>query len=613
MTNWHIYCFTSLKLTMLERKRNIKRIYWWLGGILGAILVIIGIAAIYFSAKWKPLISKELKQGVYEGSEKLYTLDFKDIHLNILTGSATIDSLTLTPDTAVFNQLKAKRLAPTHTFQVKLAKLRVRRVGILSAYFNKKVDLTDIILDKPSINMIYNKVPVEQDTVKPEKTLYEQISKSIKSLHIDAIKIVDADFDYINGATSKPLNSVKHLNVIIKDVLIDSLADRDTTRLYYTKDIAFSLAGYSSLSKNKAYTMKVDTIKGSASDRTISIKGLKMIPMSSELSFTRKYKKEHFNLDFKEIRLKGVNFRKLNREGHLQANSVNLGPANVIIFMNREIPPPGFDKAKNFPHMALKRLQLPIIIDTVKLSNIDVEYTEYNPITRKRGTVFLQNLNGKILNLTNDSARLSSNNHAIANLSTKVMKAADLSITIDFNLTDNNGAFSYKGHVGSLDMTVLNPLSKPLGLIEIESGSVQKADFNVDANLNGSTGTMRFLYKDLKVSLMKQPDDGEAPKDQGLLSFLANTILIKDANPTPGEAPRTAKITFERTPAASFFNQLWKGVFIGMRETAGIGIVPVKSPEKAHKKVAEKKEERQEKREERREKRAERKAEREKN
>ncbi|MNY54423.1 hypothetical protein D3C86_1902980 [compost metagenome] len=85
-------------------------------------------------------------------------------------------------------------------------------------------------------------------------------------------------------------------------------------------------------------------------------------------------------------------------------------------------------------------------------------------------------------------------------------------------------------------------------------------------------------------------------KKKGFLSFLANNLLIKDANPVKGEPARTADITFQRTPAASFFNLLWKSFFIGMREIVGIGVVPVKTPEEAMEKVKDKKQERREKR-----------------
>ena len=466
-----------------------------------------------------------------------------------------------------------------------------------------------IVLDKPSINMIYYKVPKKPDTVKEEKTLYQQISKSLKSIHIGSISILDADFDYINGATSKTLNSVKHLNVNVKDILIDSLSQYDTTRFYHTRDIAFELTGYRALSKDKMYTTKVDTIKGSATGKTIEITGLQMIPMYPELQFSRmqKEQKDRYDLLFRKIKLSGVDFILLNTEGNLHASSIKIGPAKVNIFMNRELPPTTQNKGRNFPHMALQRLSIPAVIDTLKLHNVDVAYTEYDPIAQKKGTMEFYKLSGNILNVTNDSLQLSKNNHARASLHTLLQRKININVDINFNLTAQNGAFTYSGTMGAFDMRILNPVAKSLGLLEINSGMVQKIAFNIKGNTTGSSGNVQFNYRDLNIKLLKAGEDGEPVKKKGLLSFLANALVVKDQNPDKDKPARTANITFVRPPSASFFNLMWKSVYIGVREIVGIGMVPIKTPkqkqEQVEDKLQERKEKRQEKKEERQKKR----------
>lgn len=576
----------------MEQKRSGKyKVLKWAGGILALLILLAGGAALYLNARWKPLLTKKIKDSVYEGSKHLYRINFQDIRLNLLTGTAVLDSVSLSPDTAVFNKLKTLRRAPVHLFQLKLKKLQINRVSVLTAYFKKRVEMNSIVLEQPSIDMIRHEVPKRTDTLKDERTLYQLISKTLRSVRVKTIKIVDADFAYVNGRTLKPLNSVKHFSVNVKDLLIDSLSQFDSTRVYYARDIAFKLTGYRSLGKDKMYTMKIDTIAGSMAEKMIRIKGFQMIPMYPDLAFTRKYKygKDRYDLNFDEINLAGVDFMKLNDEGSLYARSLKIGPARAGIFVNRELPPPpNFDKVRNFPHVAIRRIPMPTAIDSVIIKNVDVAYTEYNPISEKRGTVYFQNLTGRITNLTNDSSRLAKDNHAIASLSALVMKTSRIDVRINFNLTDKNAAFHYKGSVGPMNMLVLNPMAKNMGLVEIESGKMQKTDFDIRANSKGSSGTVRFYYTDLKVKLLSEAENGKAPKKKGFLSFLANTLLIKNNNPDKGEAPRVARTTFTRTPAASFFNELWKGVFIGIREIVGLGAIPVKTPEQAMKKVNDK-------------------------
>ncbi|MGE6218651.1 hypothetical protein ACQKCH_02395 [Nubsella zeaxanthinifaciens] len=552
-----------------------KRKFWyWLGGIFGAIIILLGVGAIILSAKWKPMLTSKIKEGVHNASNGLYQINFKDIHLNVLTGTAVLDSISLIPDTNIFNQLKTKKQAPTHLFRIKLAHLKIARVGVLTAYFKKKIDLNAIVLDHPSIDMVYYKVPKRPDTVKDDRTLYQQLSKSLKSVAVAQIKVIDADFDYYNGR--KKLNAIKHLSINVKDVLIDSAAQFDTTRIFHSKNIGFELIGYQSDTKDKLYTLKLDTLRGSITGKDLEVRGFKMIPKYPKIEFSKKYsvQKDRYDLDFKKISISGVDYVGLNANGELHVKQIDLGPANVNVFMNRELPPSSLNKSGNFPHMALKRLPIPTIVEQLKIAKVNVAYGEYNPKTKEIGTIKLDGLHGVVNNLTNDSARLSKKGHAYANLTTYVMGAAKLNVKIDFNLLSNNGAFNYKGEVGSFNLQALNAISKPLGQIAIESGRVTSASFDVSANSSGSKGAVYFYYRDLKIKMLGEDADGKEKK-KGLLSFLANTLLIKDDN-IPGDKGRFANVTHERPPQASFFNVMWKTVFKGMREIVGIGIVPMK-------------------------------------
>lgn len=595
---------------MADTKSGTAKIWKWVAGVVAVLILVLTGVSLYFSARWKPLLTEKIKDVVYTGSDHLYQISFKDLHLNLLTGSLTADSILFAPDTAVFNQRKKAGTAPTHLFRVKLARLQLRRLSILTVYFKKKIDMNDIILENPSINMIYNKVYRKPVPAKEERSLYEQISKSLNSVHIRGIKIADADFNYVSGATGQILNTVKHLNLQVKDFLLDQTSEDDTTRFYYTKDVSFELAGYES--KSKLYTIKADTLTGSATGKNIRIKGLKVIPLYPDLVFSRmlKTQKDRYDLLFNQISFTGVDFIRLNTDGVLHTKALKIEDASVKVFMNREMPPGKVNKGSNFPHMALQRLAVATTIDTLELAKVNIAYTEYNPISQQRGTVHIDRLNGRITNVTNDSVSLARNHHAVANLKAHLIKAADLAIRIDFDLGSKNGAFAFKGNIGPMDMVKLNPLSKALGLVEIETGNIQKIDFDVKADEKGSAGIMHLYYNNLKVILLKEGEDGAPAKKKGLLSFLANNLIIKDANPTKGQALRTAKIKFERPPGASFFNLLWKSVFVGMRETVGLGIIPMASPEKGRegvvKKLEERKEKRQEKKQEQQEKKQER-------
>ncbi len=563
----------------MTRKRIILR---W-GIVLLTVLTILGIGLLVLSVRWKPVLSEKLKAGVRDASGGLYRVDFKDIHLQLLTGSATMDGLVLQPDTARYRQLAVQKKAPVHLFRLRMDRLKISGVGILSAYFKKKVEIHTILLDKPSIDMIYHQVVRRPDTPQTDSTLYQKLAKTIRLLSVKTIRINEADFDYYEG--EKKLNRIQKLNLRVNDLLIDSLAEQDTSRVFYSRHVAFELAGYRSKTKDGMYEIRLDTLRGSLVKKELMMKGLKLIPQYAEIPFSRKYsvQKDRYDLKFSQIALTGVDFVKLNEEGRLHLKQLSIGPAKVAIFMNRSLPPPAIDKGRNFPHMALKRLPFPTDIQEIKLQGVDVAYTEFEPSTEQKGTVKLQNVQGTIHHVSNDSLQLLKQRYANAALSTLVMGAGKMDVKINFDLLASDGAFRYEGKIGAFDMKVLNPLSEPLGKIRIESGYVNSAAFAISANRKGAKGKVTFFYRDLKVQMLGKDSEDKATK-KGLLSFLANAILIKDDNPTKGVA-RKADVQMERVPQASFFNLMWKSVFLGIRESVGIGIVPMKPmPEPAGKK-----------------------------
>jgi len=561
-------------MTIRKKRSTILK---WVAGVLLSLLLILCAAAVYLGSRWKPLLREKITESVHTASGGLYRIEFKDLHVNLFTGSVTFDSLKLLPDTAVFYQLKAKRKAPSHLFTIRMANLKLSRIQVLTTYFQKKLYIRTIVLNKPSIDMVYHKVIRQADTLREERTLYEQLSKTLKSVQVGHIQMADADFDYYNG--KKKQNAVKHLTVNIRDILIDSLSQYDSTRVLYAKNIGFELNGYRSVTKDKMYRMTIDSLSGSVNSHTLKIRNLKLTPLYPDLTFSRKYtiQKDRYDLSFPAIDMTGVDFVRLNNEGTVYARRLSIDGAAVAVFLNRELPPPSMDKGRNYPHNALKRLPFPAIVDTVSLKGVNVAYTEFHEQTKERGTLRLENLEGDILNVTNDSLRLTQNHYTRADLKTSIMGAARLNITINFNLTQAAAPFHYKGSVQPFSMTVLNPLSKPLGQIAIESGRVNHVDFDIQANERRSEGIVHFTYSDLKVNLLKKEEGGKTT-EKGVLSFLANTLLVKNDNPEKGKEARVAHVQFSRVPQASFFNLMWKSIFSGIREIAGIGIVPMKNP-----------------------------------
>ena len=82
-----------------------------------------------------------------------------------------------------------------------------------------------------------------------------------------------------------------------------------------------------------------------------------------------------------------------------------------------------------------------------------------------------------------------------------------------------------------------------------------------------SVGIVKLIYDDLKVTALKE-DGEDSLKKRALFSFIANNFVIKKEN-EEGKSVRVARVTRERIMEKSFFNLIWKTIFMGAGETAG--------------------------------------------
>ena len=91
--------------------------------------------------------------------------------------------------------------------------------------------------------MTHYKVPKKPDKVGNDSTLYQKISKTLKSIHVGKIAIKDADLDYTNRAEAKKTtSSLKHVDINVDDFLLDSLSGQDSTRFFLYKKCCLPIA-----------------------------------------------------------------------------------------------------------------------------------------------------------------------------------------------------------------------------------------------------------------------------------------------------------------------------------------------------------------------------------
>jgi len=560
---------------MPDTKRYRYKLFKWIAGILLGISIILAGTAWFLNVKSRPILTDRIKTLLYKSTDSLYTISFTKVSTNIITGNATLQNVKITPDTNRFKQLIALKRAPNNLYTVALKKLVVKRFHPLTLYREQKLQLEEIIFDKPEVTMVNQQFAFNEGRApRPIKSPYDIISKNLKEFSIKSIRFKDVSFKYINKnrPNATPF-SIDDLNITLTDLLVDSTSADDPSRFYLLKDIVINLNNYVYRTPDKMYDIKLDKLDFRATTGKLRVNSFAMVPLYDEMTFGKVagYARERFSIGMSDIMLNGIDLPLYISKQELWAKEMAISNGFISVFNQNGIKSkPQENKIGKFPHQLLQLVNAPILVQKIQLKDVNVNYAVYNSESNQKGQISFQHTSGIIKNATNLEKIKAINPTMEVNLNTYLFGQGKLDVNFKFDLTAKDGAFSYNGVLHNFNARVLNQITKPLGLVRINRGSIDKLKFNFKANDLGAKGTVDFSYYDLSVALMKNDPEKDHLVTRGFLSFLANALIIKSENPGPDGKLVPVNVNYSRPANTSFFNMIWRSLFTGIKYSIGI-------------------------------------------
>ena len=557
----------------------------WVTGLMILLLLSIFLTASYFGNKLQPIIKAELKDLVLNATDSLYTVEFSDLSLNLLTKGATISDVKFIPDTNVFKRLIALKKAPNNVYYIRLKTLSIKNFHPKNLFKFKKLNVDLLLFDNPDVVMVNTQFDFNEN--KPsylQKSPYDYISKYLHELKVNKISFRNVKFKYINNNGKVPeIDSVDNLNVDLKGWLIDKGSDKDPSRLYALQDVMINLNDYSYATPDSLYHVNWEHFHFSSSTGKLSISNFNIEPRLSEMDFARKagYSKERYHISMNKIDFEGINFPLYIRKRELYATQMSITDGALDVFNNNELPSKVKIKNGKYPHQLLQQLKEAITVRLLNLSNVDISYAEYDRDSKKKGKITFKKTSGTLTNITNVKKLKEKSPYLFANMTTYIMGKGKLNVNFRFDLDAPDGAFAYSGALGRMEGRELNGVTMPLGMVQVKRGTAKELKFDIKANDQLAKGTVRFAYNDLSVALLKRDTDDDKLVRQGLISLLANAMVINSNNPGKDGVLITAPVNYKRTETASFFSFIWRTLFVGIKYS--VGVTPKKEEEIARK------------------------------
>ena len=363
--------------------------------------------------------------------------------------------------------------------------------------------------------------------------------------------------------------TIGNVGIKINNVKADEIMKVQKYPIDYSKEIEVSCASVSMKSKDGLYKYAFENVVLNSLKQELNVGAYTINPFLGEKEFASKehFQKDRYDVALKGIALKGIDMKNLI-DKKIFASDLSVNSVNAKIYRDLEKPLKDENKVGRYPSQLIAKIEVPINIAHATLSNAYIEYREHEKLSDSTGMVKFTESTLTLTNITNVPEAISKNNSLKIAFDAKALGTIPIKGNFIFTLNDTAGNFTTTGNIPSFDAHLLNKVSVPMALMRINTGNIDAIDFNFKGNNYGAGGDMVMKYSNLKVDVLKRDKDSKEVKKKGLTSFLAN-FIVKNDNPRNGDL-RKVEPHYDRDVRKSFFNLVWKIIFVGMKKTVGI-------------------------------------------
>jgi len=582
-----------------EKKHPVRKAMGW---IFGSIFLIVVIGTIFIYNNFNQLLSDALMKSFNANiTSDVYELKFHNLRVNPMLGNIVVKDVEIRPREKPLNDYPYIN----SSFELKTRKIELINVEILTLLKESKLKLDRIRIADPALKfMISDAIPifipfkqVTNDSI-PDQ---EKSKNSINAFFLKEFKLENASFHVINSAKQRDL-SVKGLNISLNDLHMDQNPGKDIisysqiklmigeisgslknealkyinlkdfslsvdqlkieksvdTITYHFDDFALGLESLDLQTSDSIFHVTLEAFNLSYKDSIIGMKNVSFKPNISDDELQKRYKFQNtqFSGTVGALEITGINFDSLIYKRTLLIDHISLDSVAAFVYKDKTKPM----DMKKFPiyfGQSFAKISLPLLVKEISAKNVQLTNNERKPdggfakARLTRASLFA----GNITNLSVDRPFVMK---ADAYLEDKV----HFKVELDFDY--QKPQFSIDAHFDKFNLPDLNSVIQVYTPASISEGTADELSFSGTAYETYATGTMTFLFHDLKVDLHLKE---QAKWKNSVLAFAANEATISSNPNGPTLPPRIVQYRVDRDVNKGFINIVIKSALNGLKET----------------------------------------------
>lgn len=484
------------------------------------------------------------------GKNQRIELEMADYSTN--SKKISLKNLSITP----------KNINPTkNQFIFSVPDIQLNSFNIDLAYTKDQYFFEQIALSKPEF--IFYKNTTDSSRFNPYTiNLYTYFKDFADVFSTKQLTLEDASF--LLHTKEKTIEQ-SGIDMNLSGFKVDKNNDR---RFLFSDQFEFSFNNVTRYDRKKMYKFQFEKLGFSSLDNHFVVSGIHIEPQYSKEKFSQRtsYQTDYFTGSLQEIRFENMDLERWFDKQEVVGKRLQFKGLEMDVYRDKRIP---FNEKQRppMPQDLLRNFDLKFYFDSLELSNANISYAEQIEESPEAGRVDFKNINARLKPFTNIPYLIGTSGKSQLDVSGNLMGGPVISARVNIDMASPINSFELTGNIATCPMDILNPMTKPAALMEINTGTLEKFEFHFTGDNELAKGKLKFAYDDLNISIL-EIKDGSAHKSK-FSSFLANSLMIKSKNPR-GKILLPDDINYKRDPSRSILNFWWKSIFDGVKNTFGI-------------------------------------------
>lgn len=498
----------------------------------------------------KPVVRDQFVKMITEATDSLYQVRFKQFDFNLDAGKALLTSFELLPDTAVYNRLVKQKRAPNFLLYCKADTVRLTNFGFRKHDSVTRFDISTVLVKNPLITLRTKYRPEHvDDTTWKEKVLFKLSRKIFTRMHAHEIAMPNTNFIVVNNNRPTERRTQIKADISIKDF---------STEPGENGGMILKVAEYRHAPDN-LYRITFTDIALNTGARRMSIRHVSATPRHGKQAYFKaaKFDKDRYLFEFDKMMMRNIDARRFTTRQEIVIGNYTVNDVWAEVYKNYNWPKKNVTSRRNtYPNEKLRLMAIDVKIDTLRIKHGTFHHTIFPKKSKQTARFSLYNISSTYTNVTNITRDIVRKPYARVTTNCLLMNAAPMYSRLTFNLKNPSAPFTNYTTITALNGQRLNPLLRPLGMMQIKSGIIDKMSMTLSADEYRGTGKVDMRYHDLKINMLKRDKKGDTLKKMGIVSFLTN-MAVPNSNPGKNGKLRPGPINRLRDEKETFFGFMW--------------------------------------------------------